>query len=49
MKSEQQILALRDKVLGCLKGKVNDFALGGGTVFWIQRLWKNISILKFKN
>ncbi len=31
MESEQQILALRDKVLECLKGKVNDFALGGGT------------------
>ncbi len=31
MENEQQTLLLRDNVLEHLKGKVNDFALGGGT------------------
>ena len=31
MEPEKQTLELRDKVLSCLKDKVNDFALGGGT------------------
>ena len=31
MEPEKQILELRDKVLENLKGKVSDFALGGGT------------------
>ena len=31
MEQEKQIIELRDKVLNCLKSKVDDFALGGGT------------------